>query len=519
MLAFFPMVLRLAGGEHQGQAFHPEAWQAFCIASIFGWKWATGERAGQRRFRWVYIETGKGSGKSPMAAGIGLYMLMADGEASAEVYAAATKKDQAMVLFRDAVSMYKQSPELRKRLTTSGGNPIWQLTYLRQASFFKPISNDDGQSGPRPYCSLVDEIHEHKDDKTIEMLEAGIKGRRNPLIFMITNSGSDRTSVCWKYHDLCAKICAGETEDDELFGYVCALDEGDDPFEDESCWIKANPSLGVTIREDYLRSRINKVRNLPDKRNETLRLNFCVWTDADSAWLTREVWMAVQRKIKLEKFAQRKAWIGLDLSRRRDLTAAFVTIEDGQDEDGHDKFAGFAQFWTPGDGVKEREATDNQPYWRWIEDGWIEATPGKFVRFEFVGEWLALMSQTYDLQSVAYDAYAVRELEDVLDDLGLELPLVEHPQGFRRAAGSELWMPGSIEKTEEVIVEHRIRIRPNPTLTWNVASCMFERDAQGNRKLSKRKATGRIDGAVAMVQSCGAATTNTKAPEKSFWMA
>jgi phage terminase large subunit-like protein len=528
-MAFFPGVLRLNAGKFESTPFKLEPWQAFVVGSIFGWK----RKNGQRRFRWAYIETGKGSGKSPLAAGVGLYMLTADGEARAEVYAAATKKDQAMILFRDAVAMFQQSPELRARLTPSGGNPVWQLTYLTKASWFKPISNDDGQSGPRPSCALIDELHEHPDAKTVEMLEAGFKFRENPLMFMITNSGSDQTTVCWKYHDLIARIVAGEVEDDEVFGYVCALDEGDDPFEDESCWVKANPSLGVTIREDYLRSRIAKARNLPDKRNECLRLNFCVWTDAEAAWMTKPVWAAVQKPWALESLRGRKAWLGADLAIRNDLVALAGVVELDPDEQERRRFAAWCEFWLPREKLRAKEDTDSQPYSLWVEQGHLQLSEGNFVRQEFVAKRMVELADIFDLQAVAYDEYAVKWLQVALDDLGAKLPLIEHPQGYRRGKRDEdairdakmrgepppagLWMPESIQKAEELVVEGLIEVNPNPILTWNIASATFERDAQGNRKLSKRKSTGKIDGAVALVMASGAALGVEASTAKHFW--
>jgi len=518
VIGFFSDVCRLAGGKFEGRPFILEPWQAFSVGSIFGWRWLDG----RRRFRTAYIETAKGSGKSPLAAGVGHYMLCADGESRPEIYAAATKKDQAMVLFRDAVAMYQQSPLLKKRLTPSGGNfkTIWQLTYLAISGWFKAISNDDGQSGPRPYCALVDEVHEHKDESTIEMLEAGFKFRDNPLLFMITNSGHDLQSTCGKYHTLAQKVCAGEAIDDEFFAYVCALDEGEDPFEDESCWIKANPSLGVTIQPHYLRTRISRARNLPSKRNEVLRLNFCVWTDAEAAWMTKPVWAAVQDPaLDLATFARRKCVIGLDLAIRNDLNAIVGLIENGSNDVGEQCFAGFSEFWLPKEKLREKADTDGVDYPLWAEQGFLGLSEGNFVRQEFIASRLVELSQIYDLAGIAYDEYAVKWLIVELDRLGVKLPLIEHPQGFRRGKRPKeqrqrpgdppplpgLWMPGSIGIAEQLIIDKRLTMKPNPILTWNVASATFERDAQGNRTLSKRKATGRIDGAVALVMACGAA--------------
>lgn len=173
---FFAKVLKLNGGEHEGQPFILLPWQCFIVGSIFGWKASDG----YRRFRMVYVESGKGSGKSPLAGGVGLYCLVADKEPRAEVYAAATKKDQAMILFRDAVAMVDQSPALSQRIDKSGGTgKEWNLAFVQTGSFFRPISSDDGQSGPRPHCALIDEVHEHKSNQVVEMMRAGTKGRRH----------------------------------------------------------------------------------------------------------------------------------------------------------------------------------------------------------------------------------------------------------------------------------------------------------------------------------------------------
>jgi phage terminase large subunit-like protein len=193
-LGFFPAVLRLNGGRFEGKPFEPELWQGFIIGSLFGWYW---EATGHRRFQIAYIETGKGSGKSPLAAGIGLFGLIADGEKRAEIYAAATKKDQAMILFRDAVAMVDQSPDLDWRIDRSGSKgKEWNLAYHDTNSFFRPIAADDGQSGPRPHMALLDEIHEHRDGRVVEMLRAGFKFRTQPMLVMITNSGTNKKNRC-----------------------------------------------------------------------------------------------------------------------------------------------------------------------------------------------------------------------------------------------------------------------------------------------------------------------------------
>jgi phage terminase large subunit-like protein len=207
-LDFFPECLRLAEGAFAGQPFVMQPWQQFIVGSLFGWIGADGFR----RYRMGYIEVAKGSGKTPLCAGIGLYMLTADGEEGAEVFAAAVSREQAHILFRDATRMVASSPELASRILASGINPVYNLAHLKSGSFFRPVSAE-GKSldGKRPHCVLVDELHEHDSPIVLEKLSAGFKGRRQPLMAMITNSGFDRTSVCYAYHEYAGRAIRGET--------------------------------------------------------------------------------------------------------------------------------------------------------------------------------------------------------------------------------------------------------------------------------------------------------------------
>lgn len=362
-IAWFAKYLRLNGGEAEGQPFVMQGWQAFVAGSIFGWKRA---ETGYRRFNVGYIETAKGSGKSPLSAGIGLKLLMADGEARAEVYAAATAKEQARILFRDALAMYDQSPALQSRLTASGtGDNRWNLAYLKTGSFFRIISSDNrGKSGPRPHCALIDELHEHKDGSVIRMMEAGFKWRKQPLLFAITNSGHDKQSVCWEYHEYGAKVAAGAVENDAFFAYICALDENDDPFEDEACWIKANPSLPALPGFEYLRKEVTKARGMPSAMATCQRLNFCVWVEGANPVIDRDLWEACEVEgLSVDQLEGDELFLSLDLSAKRDLTAMGAVVKDGE------QLQAAVEFWTPADTMTERAQKDRVPYQAWAEAG------------------------------------------------------------------------------------------------------------------------------------------------------
>ena len=513
---FFPAILRLSEGQFEGEPFRLHPAQAFIVGSIFGWKRADGTR----RFRRAYIEQGKGNGKSPLAGGIGLYGLVADGEPGAQVFAAAAKMDQARILFNDAVAMVRQSPELERRLTPTGINPVNNLAWMERGSFFRPVGRDTGKtgSGMRPHFVLIDELHEHPNRDTLEMLERGFKFRRNPLVFMITNSGSDRNSVCWEEHEHAVKVAHGEVEDDTTFSYVCALDDGDDPLEDPTCWVKANPLLGVTITEGYLTDVAAQAKAIPGKANGIRRLHFCQWTDSETAWISRELWDACEDpEMTLEDFEGQECWIGLDLGATKDMTARVIVFRDGRDNDGQPKFAMFAHGYTPAETLHGRVREDRAPYDVWVDQGHLTATPGKLVRFDHVAADIVHLASRFDVLAIAYDRWLIRNFETTLDEMGVTLPLIEHPQGPNRRKDSPLWMPESINQFEELLLDQRLRIAVNPALRSAVASSTFWTSPAGLRRFEKQRATGRIDLAVAAAMAVGAATVDDSAPASSPW--
>lgn len=531
VINFFPDVLRLSQ-TFDGKPFHLEPSQKFLLGSIFGWKKADGTR----RFRRAFIETSKGSGKSVLAAGIGLYCLCADGESQAQVYSAASMKAQARVVFDFAVRMWRQSPKLTRLLTPSGGNPVWNLADLDSGSYFRAVSTDEGRfSGPMPSCAICDEVHEHKDDSIVGMLEAGFKSRRQPLLVMITNSGSDRNSVCWNEHVRAVQVAAGtkdvgpdatdatfvgEIIDDAEFSFVCGLDVDDDPF-DESVWIKSNPLLGVTMPIDETRRAIAQGKAIPGKLNNALRLFLCQWTDSEQAWMARPTLEAVLADFDPAEHAGEEVYLGLDLSATQDLTALAYVVPTGHDEQHRPTFDAWVDCWTPADTVAERAIRDKAPYETWVnaEEKWLQTTPGKVIGFDFVAARIAELVGIYDIQALAYDCYGFnKHFEPELDNLGLRLPIVEHPQGGKKKGkDSGLWMPGSKLTLETLILEKRIRIRRSPVLISAMMSAATENDPYGNFWFSKRKATNRIDALVALAMAVGAATVSAPAPPRSPW--
>lgn len=514
--------------EGTGRPFVLHLSQQFIVGSLFGWYNADATR----RFRIAFIEIGKGNGKSPLAAGIGLYMLMADGQQSAEIYAAAAVKDQAKIQYRDAVLMVDASEDLSKRITKHGEKEVYNLVNPKTKGFFKAISAEKrGLDGKRVHCALLDELHEHPSPVVADKMRAGTKGMRNALIVEITNSGVDRLSVCYQHHEYALRVVSGQVVDDAFFAYVCALDEGDDPLTDEKCWPKANPLLGVTITPRYLRELCVAARGMPAQESIVRRLNFCEWVDAANPWISSPTWRAVEVMPKSPDLADLLAQAktvepvgAIDLSGSRDLTALALAW------DLPDCILATLHFFTPKDTLTERAKRDRVPYDVWVKDGHITATPGRAVDMSFVAHRLREIQVESNLKRVAFDPYRIKYLEKALDDEKVELELVAHGQGYYKSAESGLWMPRSIERLEAHIHAANpetgpdaggeaeqtadpetdppkpakpIRVLYNPAMRYCAASTVTEADAKENRIFTKRKSKGRIDGTVALAMVCG----------------
>ena len=503
---FYADVLKLNGGDYEGKPFELLPWQKFVVGSLFGWQGVDG----YRRFRVAYVETAKGSGKSPLAAGIGMKGLVADNEPRAEIYSAATKKDQAMILFRDAVAMVDQSPELSKRLQKSGtGERCWNLAYMAQGAFFRPISSDDGQSGPRPHIGLIDELHEHKTNTVVEMMRAGTKSRRQAMIFMITNSGSNKLGPCWSYHEYAAKVAAGDMQDDGFFPFVCALDEEDDPFADESCWPKANPSLQDADLPGmkYIREQVVEAKGMPSKEAIVRRLNFCQWTDAESPWISGEVWRGAQRDFDWQDLRGRRAVAGLDLSSTTDLTGMVFLVEPIEAGEPW-LLVPFA--WLPDVELQRKADTDRVPYIQWRAEGYLDTTPGRAISKRVILQKLSAMCDFFEIIAVGYDRWRIEDLMALAADDGISLPEMK-PVG----QGYKDFSP-ALETFERMLLNGEIAHPGHKVLDWCMSNAVIEQDGAENRKLSKEKATGRIDLAVAAVMASGLINT-TLSTELSFW--
>ena len=510
--------LTLDGGQWTGQPMRLFPWQRFLLRSLFGWKRADG----YRRFRTVYFEGGRGAGKSPVAAAIALYCLLADGEQRSQGFVLASTKEQAAIVFTYLLAMAERNPTLAARTYKVGGDDHpYRLVAKRDGGMVARLASSNqsgGQSGYAPSLIVVDEMHEMRSRTVLDALEMGRKHRRQPITFITTNSGSGIGGVCHTEHGYAIDVAHGRVEAEEYLGLVYAVDKDDKPFEDEACWPKANPSIvhGGPPGIDYIRERVDKAKGMPSQQAVVARWNFGVWTDAEDPWIDLDAWYACETEDfpSDEELSAYPCVIGLDLSRRSDLTAAAIVW------DGGDRVYLRATAWTPGDSIRARAEQDGAAYPEWAEKGFLRLVPGKVIHYNFVIDWLRGVMDEQQVLGVAYDPQMIRDLEFEMDAVGMtasraegmgELWLVPHPQSFTggwRTADEEdgsirLAMPRSIEAIEELILSGQLCAEFSPVLRSAVLGMVAIEDASGNRRLSKTKSLVRIDAGIAAVQAVG----------------
>lgn len=512
-IGFFRAELRLAKGRHEGAPFVLLDWQAFCVGSIFGWVHAA---TGFRRFTKAFIETAKGSGKSPLLAGTALYMLMADGEPGAEIYFAATTKDQAKVAFGAAESFHRQNANIGARLVKSveKGEAV-RFTYHqaldRQAyGFMGIIANEDNQSGPIPHMVAIDELHEWTGASLLNVLEAGFKSRTQPLMLEITNSGKKKIGVCWDHHEYARKVTHGGIEDDTQFAYICANDLADDgkteidPFDHPNEWVKTNPSLGQTIETKYLADMVKRARNVPSLEADVRRLNFCQWGFGENAnpWISFDLWKSAGRRYTLSDLAGRRAYLGLDIAAVHDLTAAVFLVEP--DFTGEPWYL-LPYFWLPKQGLAARAEKENVPWLQWERDGYLHTCPGSVIDYAVMAETLIEVAANFDIVRAGRDPAMKNACDREVQAAGIEWPWdwEDVRQGYITMGPAIKEMERRLTATQTGEQEdeggHVVpMVHPHhPILTMCVANAVIARDHADNVKFEKAKSTGRIDGIVA----------------------
>lgn len=415
---FFPAMFTISDGPKAGQPFELLDWHKFVVGSLFGWK-----RDGRLRFRNLWIETGKGQAKSPLMGGIALYVCGFMGIPRAQCYAIASKLDQAKIPFKDGVALVrgeipgrKESLESRGDVFVSGkGENAWRIEFVGSKSFFEAKATTDSLSGPRPDCVIADEVHEFASAKPIELWAAGI-AKKSGSAFMVlgTNTPALDQQVGTDQSEYYQRMLEGIFDDDEAFAYIARVDEDDDPFSDESCWVKALPALGVTFSHDNVRGEVNRAKNDAGKRLAVSRLYFGIPVGSSGFWVDEGAWRSCLGDVSDEDVEGLPCFLSLDLSEKNDLTALGAVWKDGADN-----LKARAWYWTTPAGLERRSALDRIPYSAYVEAGELEVTQSAVVDYEFVAHRIKDLVARYDVDSLTIDPSFWEKFRDACDRVGL----------------------------------------------------------------------------------------------------
>ena len=473
VLRFFDF-LRHSKGEWGGQAFILSPWEQAYLWVLFGWR----KKDGPRRFRISYLEVARKNGKSTLAAGVALYLLDGDKEPGAEVYSAATKRDQAKIVHGEACRMGRASTMLKQFITVRTDN----MFVLDTNSKFEPLSSDyNSLDGLNIHGAIIDEVHAHKTRDLWDILETATGARRQPLMFAITTAGVSRQGICRELHDYLENVLEGSLEDDSFCGIIFTLDEEDD-YTDERVWVKSNPNLGVSVKLDDLRDKIRKAREAPAALNAFLRLHMNVWTQAETRWIDPDAWAACGEQTPLEDLRKEPCYAGLDLSSTTDISAFVLKFPRTGDALGW--------FWIPEDEMEKRERRDRVPFSAWVRHGYVEATPGNVIDYEYIRQRIKQVAAEFrGLREIGYDPWNATQLAIQLEEDGFQVVPVR--QGFQT-------LSPAAKELEREIMSGELKHGGNPVLRWMAANVVLAVDPAENIKPDKAKSAERIDGIVAL---------------------
>lgn len=484
----------------RGKLIRLEDWQAFVLTTAFGWVTPDGDR----RFRRVYVEVPRGNGKSALSSTIGLYMLALDGEAGAEVYSAATTRDQARIVFRDAQAMARKMPQFCRRFGVEV--PAQAIVQMRSASSFKALSADGHTlDGLNIHLAVIDELHAHKTRDVYDVLETGLGKRRQSMLWVITTAGANKHGICFEVRDYATKVLAGAVQDtaaESTFALIYTLDEGDDPYS-EAALRKANPNWGVSVDPVSVLQTAAKAKQVATARANYLTKHLNVWVDANEALYDTEHWRKCQ-DIALNEadFASDESVIALDLASKIDI-AAKVNVYRRQ-VDGKDHFYAFPRFFLPRAAIEE----ERHPMYRgWEMQGDIEATPGETIDFALIEDEIRLEAPARNIKAVVADPWQANYLVTNLQRDGF--PAEE----FRQTVAN---MSEATKTLDALMREGRIHHPGNAVLNWMVGNVVGHFDAKDNVYPRKELPANKIDGAVALIMGLGWFIKGAEKDERSY---
>lgn len=489
-IEFIEGYCRHSKGAAGGKPFILELWEKALVAAAFG---IVHKIDGTRKFQEVILVVARKNGKSTIAAAIGLYLQIADGEPGSEVYACATKRDQAKIIWLEAKRMVKKSPVLLKRIKPL----VAEMAAEVNDSFFRPLGSDsDTLDGLNVHGALLDEIHAWKDKNLYDVIVDGTSAREQPIIFITTTAGTVRESVYDLKYAEAEQTINGYSDrsgyvNERLLPIIYELDKGDD-WREPVVWYKPNPGLGSIKKIDQLQAKVEKAKNNTLLVSNLLCKDFNVRSTVSEALLTFEQ-LNNTKIFDIKELRPRYGIIGVDLSISVDLTAACMLFMVPGDEYIYCQH----MYWMPEDLIEERENGDKIPYREWVRQGLIRVTPGNKVDYRFIVEWCHEMQNEHDIYIAfgGYDSYSaqyfIRDMKAEFGENTME-PVI---QGYKTLSGPLRSLVADLDAK-------RIIYNNNPVTKWCLSNVSIVRDRNDNWLPCKvNNQRRRIDGFAALLDA------------------
>jgi phage terminase large subunit-like protein len=468
-------------GSWETKTISLEPAQVFVLCVVFGWR---RKADGLRRFSSVYIEMARKGAKSTLTAGIALYCLCCEGEVGPQVIIGATTGEQAQKVFKPAKQMVERTSQLRDAF----GVEAWarSITCQDSGGYIQTINaKSSTQDGWNPHVGILDELHAHKDRGLYDVIRSAFGARKNPLLWIITTAGYNDQGVCYEQRVLVTKILEGIVPGEHYFGVIFTLDDGDSPL-DETKWIKANPMLGVTPTLESMRSYAKEAIASPDSMGEFQTKRCNIWTSAKNGWVNMELWK--RGAAVPASFDGLSVFAAIDLASVSDITARVMVAR----KDGRLLVRG--RYWVPERMVEERDRRASLPYKRWVQEGWLQVTPGDVCDYEFVEADLDRDLKDNRVEKFAYDPWNARDIVNRL--VAKSAPMVEFRQGIPSFAAP-------MQELARLITSGMIDHGGDPVLAWMASNVVARRDTNNNVAPDRKNSQDKIDGFVALAMAVG----------------
>ena len=481
-------------GKWAGKPIVLEPWQIFILTTVFGWVNASNKR----RFKIAYIEVARKNAKSTLSSGVALYLLCADGEGGPEVYSAATGRDQARIVWLDAKRMVERSKDLQARFGVRATAHTVEVD--ENAGIFKALSRDQGGNldGLNVHGAVIDELHGHKTRDVWDVIETATGAREQSLVWAITTAGFNRSGICYEQRDYALKIMRGAAVDEEYFACVFTIDPEDDRA-DETCWIKANPNLHISVSVDDMRRKCRKAIEQSSAQNNFLTKHLNVWVNSEVAWMNMRKWddNAIQGMVATD-FKQWDLYLAVDLASKIDIASIGMLFSNS------DEYRAFTKNYLPEDTIGD---STNSQYKGWAIDEHLIATPGNVTDYQVIEEDIIALCKIFNVRAVCFDPFQATYIMTRL--MEKNIPVVQYGNTVKN-------MSEPMKELERLVYSGKIKHPADPVLDWMMGNVCAKEDVKENIFPRKEFPENKIDGVVALIMALGKAISDQEEADSVY---